>query len=173
METATFAGGCFWTMQKDFDTLPGVLKTTAGYTGGSVINPTYQQVERGDTGHYESVEITFNPSQISYSQLLASYWHNIDPTNADGQFCDNGTQYRPVIFYHTDEQKKLALESKQQLINSKQFTVVVTQILPATTFYPAEEYHQAFYRKNPQQYNVYRIGCGRDKRLHELWGYLR
>lgn len=166
---AIFAGGCFWTMQYDFDKVPGVIKTTAGYTGGTVPSPSYEQVENGTTGHYESVQVMYNPAQVSYQQLLDTYWHNTDPTNGDGQFCDSGSQYRPVIFYSDDKQKELATESKQQLINSKRFANIATQILPASVFYPAEEYHQEFYRKNPLRYNLYRTGCGRDHALQAIW----
>lgn len=168
--TAIFAGGCFWCMQADFDKIKGVISTTAGYTGGTLKNPTYEQVSDGGTGHYESIKVVYNPSIISYSQLLTIYWHNIDPTNANGQFCDIGQQYRSVIFYANDQEKQLALQSKQNLINSAKFNQIATLILPASTFYPAEEYHQEYYKKNPIRYNFYRYHCGRDKRLEELWG---
>lgn len=168
-ETAIFAGGCFWTMQNDFDNVPGVLKTTVGYTGGKTSNPTYEQVEEGNTGHYEAVKIEFDPKMISYKDLVNIYWHNIDPTNNYGQFCDTGNQYRPVIFYSDKMQENTALQSKQDIINSKRFMVVVTQIYPASAFYPAEEYHQEFAKKNPWRYNLYKMGCGRDSRLSTLW----
>ncbi|VVC76619.1 Peptide methionine sulfoxide reductase MsrA [Aquicella siphonis] len=169
-ETAVFAGGCFWTMQFDFDQVPGVVNTTVGYSGGTTPHPTYEQVESGDSGHYESIEVVYNPAKVTYQQLLEIYWHNIDPTNANGQFCDSGNQYRPVIFYSSPEQKKLASESKQQLIKSGRFTKVVTQILPMKAFYPAEAYHQKFYRNHASRYDLYRKGCGRDYQLQKLWG---
>lgn len=169
-DTALFAGGCFWTMQSDFDKVPGVIKTIAGYAGGNVANPSYEQVETGNTGHYESVQVIYDPTEVSYSTLLNVYWHNIDPTNAEGQFCDTGNQYRPVIFYNNDNQKQLANDSKQQLIYSGRFQHIATQVLPATSFYPAEEYHQEFYRKHSVQYGLYKYDCGRDPKLKELWG---
>jgi peptide-methionine (S)-S-oxide reductase len=170
-ETATFAGGCFWCMEPPFDKLDGVISTTSGYTGGHTKNPTYKEVSHGGTGHAESVEIIYDPKKISYQELLDVYWHNIDPTSADGQFCDRGNQYRSEIFYHNDEQRRLAEASKKALIESKRFTEpVVTAISPAGAFYPAEEYHQDYYQKNPVRYKFYRYGCGRDRRLEELWG---
>jgi len=168
-ETATFASGCFWCSQSDFDKVKGIIKTTVGYTGGPLLNPTYEQVSNGGTGHYESIQVVFDPKQISYEKLLDVFWHNVDPTNANGQFCDVGDQYRAVIFYHNEAQKKLALESKEKLLQSGRFKNIVTQILPATTFYPAEEYHQKYYQKNPIRYKFYRYRCGRDKRLKKLW----
>ncbi|MFN7097724.1 MAG: peptide-methionine (S)-S-oxide reductase MsrA [Gammaproteobacteria bacterium] len=168
--TAVFDGGCFWCMQADFDKVKGVINTTAGYTGGTVQNPTYEQVSDGGTGHFESVKVTYNPAVISYPQLLTFYWHQIDPTNADGQFCDIGQQYRAVIFYANDAQKQAALQSKQALLNSGQFKQITTLILPASTFYPAEDYHQEYYKKNPIRYNFYRYHCGRDQRLKQVWG---
>ena len=156
-------------MQSDFDKVNGVIKTTVGYTGGSVARPSYEQVSSGQTGHYEAIQVIYNPAQISYESLLNIFWHNIDPTNASGQFCDTGKQYRAVIFYLNSNQAKLAEASKQQLIDSKKFNAVVTQILPATEFYPAEDYHQAYYKKNPWKYQFYRYNCGRDKRLNVLW----
>lgn len=167
--TATFAGGCFWCLQADFDKVPGVVQTTAGYTGGTLQNPTYQQVSSGGTGHYEAVQVIYNPKQINYQQLLTIFWHHIDPTNAQGQFCDTGDQYRAVIFYSDAEQKKLAVNSKEQLIASKRVSSVETQILPLSSFYSAEEYHQKFYLKNPIRYHFYRYSCGRDQRLKTLW----
>lgn len=168
-DTAVFAGGCFWTMQYDFDKVPGVIKTTAGYTGGHVANPGYEQVENGDTGHYEAVQVVYNPEKVSYQELLDYYWHNIDPQNASGQFCDTGPQYRPVIFYENNMQKSLAEKSRADLINSKRFATVATQILPASTFYPAESYHQEFYRTHATQYDLYKYGCGRAAALREIW----
>jgi peptide-methionine (S)-S-oxide reductase len=167
---AVFAGGCFWTMQSDFDNVPGVLKTTAGYTGGNIPNPSYEQVENGDTGHYESVQVVFDPAKTSYQQLLDVYWHNTDPDNGDGQFCDTGSQYRPVIFYINEKQKEMAESSKQALIKSGRFPQVMTQILPASAFYPAEAYHQEFYRTHSVQYQLYKTGCGRDRELQKIWG---
>jgi peptide-methionine (S)-S-oxide reductase len=168
---ATFAGGCFWCMEHPFDALPGVLSVTAGYTGGKTVNPTYEEVSRGGTGHAEAVQIVYDPSHISYSKLLEVFWHNIDPLTPDAQFCDHGTQYRSAIFYHDAEQKRLAEESKKQLESSGRFSrPIVTQIEPFTVFYPAEEYHQHYYQKNPLRYQFYRWNCGRDQRLHELWG---
>jgi peptide-methionine (S)-S-oxide reductase len=171
VEKATFAGGCFWCMEHPFDALPGVLSVTAGYTGGQKKNPTYQEVSAGGTGHAESVQIVYDPSKISYRKLLDVYWHNIDPTTKDRQFCDGGHQYRSAIFYHTEEQHKEALQSKEELEKTKPFKgPVVTEIVPAGEFYPAEEYHQHYYKKNPIRYWYYRNGCGRDQRLKELWG---
>lgn len=167
--TAIFAGGCFWSMQHDFDRVVGVLDTTVGYTGGTVSNPTYDQVSGGNTGHYEAIKVTFDPSQISYRQLLDIYWHDIDPTDAAGEFCDHGSEYRSVIFYRNATQKKLALESKESLIKSKRFNKIYTQILPAMAFYPAEEYHQKYAEKNPESYAAYRKGCRRDETLKEVW----
>jgi peptide-methionine (S)-S-oxide reductase len=169
--TATFAGGCFWCMEPPFDKLDGVIKTTSGYTGGSKQDPTYKEVSAGGTGHAEAVQIAYDPDKISYGELLDVFWHNIDPTSASGQFCDHGNQYRSEIFYHDAEQQRLAEASKQALIERKPFAEpVVTAISPAGTFYPAEEYHQDYYQKNPVRYKFYRYGCGRDARLEELWG---
>jgi peptide-methionine (S)-S-oxide reductase len=168
---ASFAMGCFWCAQSDFDKVPGVIKTVVGYTGGAVKNPSYEQVSGGGTGHYESIEVFYDPNKVSYPALLNVFWHNIDPTDATGQFCDKGGQYRAVIFYQNAEQKAQAENSKQEIIASKNFVQVVTQILPATTFYPAEEYHQKYYQKNPIRYKFYRQNCGRDQRLKQLWGH--
>ncbi len=171
IQTATFAGGCFWCMEPPFDGLPGVLSTTSGYTGGHQKNPTYEQVSNGVTGHTEAVQIEFDASKISYQELLAVFWKNIDPTTADRQFCDTGSQYRPAIFYHNDEQKKAVEQSLKALEQNKPFDEdIVTEISPATTFYPAEDYHQDYYLKNPLRYKYYRFACGRDKRLELLWG---
>jgi len=173
LQTATFAGGCFWCMEAPFDKLPGVISVTSGYTGGHVKDPTYEQVSAGTTGHAESVQIVFDPQKISYRKLLEVFWHNIDPTVKDRQFCDTGHQYRSAIFYHTDEQHKLAEESKKELQEDKPFKgPIVTEIVPASTFYPAEEYHQHYYKKNPLRYRYYRYTCGRDQRLREIWGDL-
>lgn len=168
---ATFAGGCFWSMQKAFDGVSGIVSTTAGYSGGSVANPNYEDVESGNTGHAESVQLIYDPARISYERLLDIYWHHIDPLTPDAAFCDHGPQYRSIIFYGDAEQQKLAEASKQALDQSHRFrTPIVTAIQPATKFYPAEEYHQMFYKKNPARYEAYRIGCGRDERIRELWG---
>jgi peptide-methionine (S)-S-oxide reductase len=169
--TAIFAGGCFWSMERPFDELPGVLSVTVGYTGGHTRNPTYEQVSSGGTGHAESVRVEYDPAKVNYATLLQAYWHNIDPLTPDAEFCDHGTQYRSAIFYLDDEQKHQAEQSKQALDASKQFkTPIVTQIVAASQFYPAEEYHQHYSRKNPVNYQLYRQGCGRDQRLKELWG---
>lgn len=169
--TAIFAGGCFWCMESDFDKVPGVLSTTSGYTGGSLANPTYEQVSAGGSGHIESVLVRFDPARTSYAKLLEVFWPNIDPLTATGQFCDIGSQYRSAIFYRSPEQQRLAEASKAQLQASGRFAKpIVTEILPAGTFYPAEEYHQDYYRKNPLRYHFYRTRCGRDARLEELWG---
>jgi peptide-methionine (S)-S-oxide reductase len=169
--TATFAGGCFWCMEPPFDALDGVISTTSGYTGGHKENPTYKEVSAGGTGHAEAVQIVYDPQRVSYGELLDVFWHNIDPTTADGQFCDWGSQYRSEIFYNTPEQRQQAEQSKAALEELKPFKEpVVTRISAATTFYPAEEYHQDYYLKNPLRYKFYRYGCGRDKRLEELWG---
>ncbi len=171
LEKATFAGGCFWCMEHPFDQLPGVVSVTPGYTGGEKKNPTYEEVSAGGTGHAESVQVLFDPARISYEKILAVYWHNIDPTVKDRQFCDTGHQYRTAIFYHGEEQRRLAETSRDALEKSKPFKgPVVTEITPAGAFYPAEEYHQHYYKKNPIRYKFYRTACGRDRRLNELWG---
>nr|AUN36819.1 peptide methionine sulfoxide reductase MsrA [uncultured bacterium] len=168
---ATFAGGCFWSMQKAFDGVPGVIKVTAGYAGGSKGNPGYEEVETGRTGHAESVQLQYDPAKISYDSLLDIYWHHIDPLTKDAAFCDHGSQYRSIIFYGDAEQQRLAEASKRALDQSHRFaSPIVTAIQPATSFYPAEEYHQYFYKKNPVRYQAYVIGCGRPARIRELWG---
>jgi peptide-methionine (S)-S-oxide reductase len=168
---ATFAGGCFWCVEADFDKVDGVISTTSGYTGGRTVNPTYEQVSHGGTGHAEAVEIVYDPAKVSYQKLLDVFWHNIDPITANRQFCDTGTQYRSAIFYHDGNQRRLAEQSKAALERKKRFAKpIVTEIVPASTFYPAEEYHQHYYAKNPLRYKYYRYGCGRDQRLRELWG---
>lgn len=159
-ETAIFAGGCFWCTQSDFDSVKGVISTIAGYTGGKKANPTYEEVCEGDTGHVEALQVTFDPQRVSYEQLLDFYWQSIDPTQNDGQFCDIGPQYRPIIFYQNTTQKRLAEASKQKLINASQ--PIVVDILPAQPFYPAEEYHQKYYKKNSAHYQSYRQSSGRD-----------
>jgi len=167
---ATFAGGCFWCMEPPFDKLDGVISTTSGYTGGHKENPTYEQVSSGTTGHAEAIQIIYDPDKITYGQLLEVFWRNTDPTDGGGQFCDRGSQYRTAIFYHDDEQKRLAERSRQAVIESTGFKAIVTEITAASAFYPAEEYHQDYYKKNPVRYKFYRYSCGRDKRLKELWG---
>jgi len=168
---AIFAGGCFWCMEEAFDKPSGVVATISGYTGGHTKEPTYEQVSSGDTGHAEAVLVEYDPKKISYEKLLDVFWHNIDPTQRNGQFCDHGSQYRSAIFYIDAEQKRLAEASRAALIKSKPFKGdVVTQIVPAGAFYPAEEYHQNFYQKNPVRYKFYKSGCGRAARLKELWG---
>ena len=167
---ATFAGGCFWCLEPPYDKLDGVISTTSGYTGGHLENPTYEQVSSGATGHAEAIQIEYDPARIIYAQLLEVFWRNIDPTVKDAQFCDHGSQYRSAIFYHDDEQRRLAEDSKQALIDSNKFPAVHTEIEPLTNFYPAEDYHQDYYRKNPLRYKFYRYSCGRDQRLKELWG---
>lgn len=168
---ATFAGGCFWCTEADFDKVDGVVSTTSGYIGGRVPDPTYAQVSAGTTGHTEAVEIVFDPRRVSYEKLLEIYWVSIDPTTGNRQFCDVGSQYRPAIFVHDEAQRRAAEASKAALQKNKPFReAIVTPIETATTFYPAEEYHQDYYRKNPLRYRYYRSGCGRDARLKELWG---
>ena len=165
------AGGCFWCMEGPFDILNGVISTTSGYIGGQKKDPTYQEVSSGRTGHTEAVEIAYDPSKVSVEKLLDVFWHNIDPTVKDQQFCDHGSQYRSGIFYVDDVQKKAAELSKSTLEKNKPFKgPIVTEITAATQFYPAEDYHQDYYIKNPVRYKFYRAGCGRDSRLKELWG---
>lgn len=169
--SAIFAGGCFWCMEKPFDQLPGVVSTTSGYTGGQLADPTYEQVSSGNTGHLEAVRVEYDPNEISYETLLDVFWRNIDPLDARGQFCDKGHQYTSAIFYQGEAQKKAAEASKRALEESGRLPApIVTPVLPAATFYNAEEYHQDYYRKNPLRYRYYRYGCGRDARLTELWG---
>jgi peptide-methionine (S)-S-oxide reductase len=168
---ATFAGGCFWCMEPPFDKLPGVISTTSGYAGGQKINPTYEEVSAGVTGHAEVVQVLYDPSKVSYAKLLEVFWHNIDPFAKNRQFCDTGSQYRTAIFYHDENEKKLAIESKAALKKSGKFKEpIVTEIVPLKAFYPAEEYHQDFYKKSSLRYTTYRTGCGRDRRLEEIWG---
>ncbi len=169
--TAIFAGGCFWCMEPPFDKLDGVISTTSGYTGGNVANPTYEAVSSGRTGHAEAVRIEYDPKKIGYERLLETFWHNIDPTDAGGQFCDRGNQYRAEIFYSNEEQRTAAEHSRTALAANKPFPQpIVTDIVAAGAFYPAEEYHQDYYLKNPLRYKFYRHGCGRDRRLESLWG---
>ncbi len=168
---AIFAGGCFWCVESDFDKVPGVLATTSGYTGGSTAKPTYEDVSRKRTGHAEVVEIVFDPAKVSYAQLVEHYWRTIDPTTRDRQFCDAGSPYRTAIFALDGEQLKIANASKQALDKSKPFPEpIVTEIVMAGAFHPAEDYHQDYYKKNPVRYQYYRNSCGRDARLKQLWG---
>ncbi len=166
---ATFGGGCFWCMEPPFDKLDGVIATTSGYTGGDRENPTYEQVSVGGTGHVEVVQVLYDPKKISFSELLDVFWRNIDPTVEDRQFCDVGDQYRSAIFYHDEEQRRLSDETKASVAKALG-QAVFTEVQPAQVFYPAEEYHQDYYEKNPVRYRFYRSGCGRDARLEELWG---
>ena len=168
---ATFAGGCFWCMEPPYDKLDGVISTTSGYMGGKTRNPTYNEVSSGSTGHTEVVQIVYDPAKVSYEKLLDVYWRNVDPTVTDRQFCDIGSQYRTTIFVHTEEQRKAAEKSKADLAKSKPFKdAIVTPIVDAGEFWPAEDYHQDYYQKNPVRYAYYRTGCGRDARLKQLWG---
>jgi len=166
---ATFAGGCFWCMEPPYDELEGVISTISGYTGGTKKNPTYEEVSAGTTGHAEAVQITYDPTKIRYEKLLDVFWRNIDPLTANAQFCDSGSQYRSAIFYHDETQKNLAEASKKRL-QSRFKQPIVTEIVRATEFYPAEDYHQDYYKKNPVRYKIYRYGCGRDQHLQKLWG---
>jgi peptide-methionine (S)-S-oxide reductase len=166
---ATFAGGCFWCVEADFDKVPGVIRTTSGYTGGHTEEPSYEEVSRGGTGHAEAVQVVFDPAKVSYEKLLDAFWHNIDPLAKNGQFCDHGDQYRTAIFYHDETQHRLAEQSKAA-VQARFKSPVVTEITAAGPFYNAEEYHQDYYLKNPIRYKFYRFNCGRDARLEELWG---
>jgi peptide-methionine (S)-S-oxide reductase len=170
-ETATLAGGCFWCLESDMDKVPGVISTTSGYTSGQTLNPTYSQVSAGGTGHTEAVKIVFDPAITSYDKILDAFWHGIDPLTANAQFCDHGSQYRSGIYYSDEKQKKAAEASKAKLEASGVLKgKIVTEIVAATTFYPAEEYHQDYYLKNPTKYKYYRFSCGRDARVKEIWG---
>ena len=171
LKLATFAGGCFWCMEHPFDALPGVVKVTSGYTGGQTPNATYQQVSAGGTGHTEAVQIVFDPARVSYERLLDVFWHNIDPVTLNAQFCDHGTQYRSAVFYHDAAQQRAVEASKAALSAARSLPgPIVTQIVAASAFYAAEEYHQQYYKKNPVRYRFYRWNCGRDQRLKALWG---
>jgi methionine-S-sulfoxide reductase len=171
VKIATFAGGCFWCMEPPFDKLPGVIATTPGYTGGRTESPTYEEVCSGGTGHAEAVQITFDPGKVSYRELLDVFWRNIDPTTKDRQFADTGSQYRTAIFYHDEEQRRLAEESKAELEKSGRYAgPIVTEIVPARPFYPAEAYHCQYYKKNPVHYKMYRQGSGRESYLEKMWG---
>jgi peptide-methionine (S)-S-oxide reductase len=173
-EKAIFAAGCFWCTEEAFEKVPGVVSVVSGYTGGKVKNPSYEQVSSGRTGHAEAVQVTFDPAKVSYEKLLDVFWVNHDPTVNDRQFCDSGSQYRPAIFYSSPEQKRLAEASKVKWEKQKPFRQpILTEITPASEFYPAEDYHQDYYKKNPLQYKFYVTGCGRYNRLDNLWGDLR
>lgn len=170
-ETAILAGGCFWCIESDFEKLDGVKEVVSGYTGGTLENPTYKQVSAGTSGHIEAVMVSYDASKISYSQILDYFWRHIDPTRDDGQFCDRGPQYRPAIFYKDEYQHEQALASEKHIEQIKPFSEPLkVELIPVTEFYPAEDYHQDYYRKNPIRYNFYRYNCGRDARVEELWG---
>jgi peptide-methionine (S)-S-oxide reductase len=166
---ATFAGGCFWCVEADFEKVPGVISAISGYTGGHTVNPTYEEVSRGGTGHAEAVEVVYDPAKLSYEKLLDVFWHNIDPLAKDQQFCDHGDQYRSAIFYHDDRQRLLA-EGSKAAVAARFEQPIATEIVPAGPFYKAEEYHQKYYLKSPIRYKFYRFNCGRDARLEKLWG---
>jgi len=168
---AYFAGGCFWCMEEAFEKVDGVIAAVSGYMGGTVANPSYEDVSSGRTGHAESVEVQYDPSKVTYTQLLEAFWRNVDPITPNAQFCDHGTQYRAAIFYQTEQEKRLAEESKQAIEQAKRFSQpIVTQIASAAPFYAAEDYHQDFYKKNPIRYKFYKYNCGRAQRLEDLWG---
>ena len=168
--TAIFAGGCFWCTESDFEKLPGVISAESGYTAGQTINPTYEQVSAGGTGHTEAVRVVYDPAKVSYPQLLDYFWHTIDPTVKDRQFCDSGTQYRSGIYFQNEAERKAAEESRNALLKEGKVKQVYTEIQLAKVFYPAEEYHQDYSKKNPVRYAYYRRGCGRDARLAQIWG---
>lgn len=168
---AVFAGGCFWCMEEVFEKVEGVVSVTSGYMGGQKTNPTYEEVSAGGTGHAESMEVIYDPAKVSYQKLLDHFWKNVDPITPNAQFCDHGTQYRAAIFYGNDEEKRQAEASKQAIEQSRRFKEpIVTQIVTASKFYPAEDYHQDFYKKNPAKYKFYKFTCGRAQRLEMLWG---
>ena len=169
MTKATFAGGCFWCIEADFDRVPGVLKTISGYTGGRTEEPTYEKISRGNTGHHEALQITYDPAKVNYKQLLTVFWHSIDPIDGGGQFCDRGDPYQTAVFVHNKQQRKLAEASKATMAK-KMGQKLFTPIESAAKFYPAESYHQDYYRKNPLRYRYYRWNCGRNQRVRELWG---
>ena len=168
--TAIFAGGCFWCSESDFEKLPGVISAESGYTAGQTANPNYEQVSAGGTGHTEAVRVVYDPAKVSYPQLLEYFWHSIDPTVKDRQFCDVGTQYRSGIYFQNESERKAAEESRGALLKTGKIKQVHTEIQPAKAFYPAEEYHQDYYKKNPVRYAYYRKSCGRDARLEQIWG---
>lgn len=168
---AYFAGGCFWCMEEAFEQVEGVLSVASGYMGGTVANPTYEQVSAGRTGHAEAVEVIYDPAKVSYQQLLEAFWRNIDPVTPNAQFCDHGSQYRSAVFYTTEEEQRLAEASKTAIEQAKRFPApIVTELVPASSFYQAEDYHQDYYKKNPLRYKYYKYGCGRAQRLESLWG---
>jgi len=168
---AYFAGGCFWCMEEAFEKVDGVISVVSGYMGGTVANPTYEQVSDGHTGHAESVEVTYDPTKVTYRKLLDAFWRNVDPLTPNAQFCDHGNQYRSAIFYTTEEEKQLSEESKSKMEQSKRLPApIVTQLVQASTFYQAEDYHQDYYKKNPLRYKYYKYSCGRAQRLEALWG---
>jgi len=169
LDTATFAGGCFWSMERAFDQVAGVVSATVGYTGGALSQPSYEQVSTGQTGHLESVQVVYDPAKITYERLVDAFWHDIDPTQADGQFCDHGPEYHTAIFYRDTMQHRVAAASRRAL-EVRFGKRLATDVLTATAFYPAEEYHQHYYRKNPVRYGMYRVACGRDRRLQAIWG---
>lgn len=169
LATATFAGGCFWCVESDFDAVPGVKETVSGYTGGEVDDPTYKQVSAGGTGHREAVEITYDPDVVSYEELLTAFWHSVDPTDAGGQFCDRGESYETAVFVH-DEEQRAAAEASKRAAEEELGQKVVTPIETAGAFFPAEDYHQGYYEKNPLRYKYYRWNCGRDQRIEQVWG---
>ncbi len=169
LEKAIFAGGCFWCVESDFDKVPGVVATISGYTGGKTKNPTYEQVTYGDTGHYEAVEITYDPAKVGYEALLTAYWHSVDPTDGGGQFCDRGHSYQTAVFA-ANEKQRVAAEASQKAVQKNLGKPIVTPILAAAPFYAAEDYHQNYYKKNPVRYRYYRWGCGRDKTVKRVWG---
>jgi peptide-methionine (S)-S-oxide reductase len=168
--TAIFAGGCYWCVEADFEKLPGVIGAESGFTSGKIVNPTYVQVSAGWTGHAEAVRVTYDPAKVSYAQLVNYFWHHIDPTVKDRQFCDVGTQYRTGIYWQNERERKVSESSRDALLKSGKLSKIYTEIIAATVFYPAEEYHQDYYKKNPIRYTYYRKSCGRDARVHEVWG---
>jgi peptide-methionine (S)-S-oxide reductase len=169
--TALFAGGCFWCMEPPFDAIDGVVSTTSGYTGGQTKNPTYEQVSEGRTGHTEAIRVVYDPSKITYEKLLEVFWRNIDPLDGGGQFCDRGPQYRAGVFYQSEDERRLAEDSKQKVAGRVKGKIV-TEVSPAGPFYEAEDYHQDYYKKNPVRYKFYKWNCGRDQRLEKIWGKL-
>jgi len=169
LDTATFAGGCFWSMERAFDQVAGVVSVTVGYTGGRTPHPSYEDVSTGQTGHREAVRVVFDPQRVTYERLVDAFWHDIDPTQADGQFCDHGDEYRTAIFYGDTAQHRVAAASRRAL-EARFSQAIATEIVRATAFYPAEEYHQHYYKKNPVRYGMYSVACGRDRRLREVWG---
>jgi peptide-methionine (S)-S-oxide reductase len=171
--SAIFAGGCFWCTESDFEKLPGVISAESGYTGGTTANPNYHDVSAGGTGHAEAVRVVYDPSKVSYPALVDYFWHHIDPTVKDRQFCDVGDQYRSAIFYNDASQKAAIEASRDAILKAGAVKQILTQVAPASTFYPAEEYHQDYYKKNPVRYKYYRYNCGRDQRLEQVWGKAR